>query len=472
MYSLFKVNFNWPLFTIIVFFIRFAWLDLSWYGFFALCITVHQFLLLFYSIGSIMPIRYLLGSFMCLQMFVGPTLAFHGLDAYVSDVYQMKVPQEVYFSYMIPAISLFIFGLHITAKKFRGEIIDQKAVSSFIDRSGDLPYYFVAIGFLSSVVGAYFSSTFGFVFYLLSSFKYIGAFMLLLGTRQLKPIVMILVFGSVISSSLIGAMFHDLLTWLIMLGAVLAIKYRPPFILKAGVTFGFILLAVVIQQLKGEYRKEAWGGGTTGLATFGKLYEKQEEERGFFSFESMASSNVRINQGFIITNIMSTVPYKVPFEDGAELLKILEAAFLPRFLAPNKLNAGDRMIFMKYTGMFIAPGTSMGLSSPGDAYINFGVMGGSFFMFFLGLLFSEVLNGFHKYSKFYPVILLFTPMVFYYPIRPDCELQTALGHLVKSSFLIFMMIQVWKHRFRGVGRMRVSKVSKVQEVPKVQEPAS
>ena len=132
------------------------------------------------------------------------------------------------------------------------------------------------------------------------------------------------------------------------------------------------------------------------------------------------------------------------FENGKELYKILEAAFLPRILAPDKLNAGDRTIFTKYSGMQLRPGTSMALSSVGDAYINFGEFGGCIFMFFLGLLFSEVLNGFYKYSKYYPFLLLFTPLVFYYPIRPDCELQTSLGHLVKSCFLIYVMILFWK----------------------------
>jgi len=101
------------------------------------------------------------------------------------------------------------------------------------------------------------------------------------------------------------------------------------------------------------------------------------------------------------------------------------------------------------------PGTSMALSSLGDAYINFGIIGGIIFMFFYGLLFSEVLNAFYKNSFEYPILILFTPLVFYYPIRPDCELQTILGHLVKSSFLIFVMIQVWKIKFR-VNRVEVA----------------
>ena len=141
---------------------------------------------------------------------------------------------------------------------------------------------------------------------------------------------------------------------------------------------------------------------------------------------------------------MFTVPARVPFENGKELMQILEAAFLPRIIAPNKLNAGDRTIFTKYSGLYLRKGTSMGLGSMGDGYINFGVFGGCIFMFFLGLLFSEVLNGFYKYSKYYPFLLLFTPLVFYYPIRPDCELQTSLGHLVKSCMLIYLLILFWK----------------------------
>ena len=68
-------------------------------------------------------------------------------------------------------------------------------------------------------------------------------------------------------------------------------------------------------------------------------------------------------------------------------------------------------------------------------------------MFVLGLFYSEVLKAFHRYGKYYPVLLLFTPLVFYYPIRPDCELQTILGHLVKSCFLIYVIFLVWKKYF-------------------------
>ena len=270
--------------------------------------------------------------------------------------------------------------------------------------------------------------------------------MLLLGTKQLNPWLLVLVFGSIIVSSLQQAMFHDLLTWLIMLGAVLGIKYKPSLIFKSTAAFGFILLAVIIQQVKGSYREAAWEGkgGGAGWQSFEAAVSEKQNENELFSEESLARSNLRINQGFIVTNIMNHIPANEPFANGEELYKIVEAAFLPRIIAPNKLNAGDRMFFMKYSGMALKEGTSMGLSAVGDAYINFGRIGGCIFMFVWGLLFSIVLNGFEKFSKTFPFILLFTPLVFYYPIRPDCELQTSMGHLVKACFLLYMMVLFWK----------------------------
>ena len=454
MQSLLNAKFNWFLYLGLIIIIRVLWLDVSWISFFAICIALHQFLLLFFAIGYVIPVRYILGAFMCLQMLLGPAFAYSGLDAYQSFTYKMKVPEDVYFSFAIPAMICFIAGLHITAGRLKGEELDQKSIAAFVDSSGDLPYWFIGIGFVSSIVSGYFSSELGFVFYLLSSFKFIGAFMLLLSNKQLKTSVLILVFGSIVVSSLGEAMFHDLMTWIIFIGAVVALKYKPNNGYKAIVALSFILITVVLQQLKGDYRQSAWGGGESGLEAFEKVYDKKQAENGIFNFVSLAQSNVRINQGFIITNIMNNVPDRVPFANGEELYQILEAAFLPRVLAPNKLNAGDRTIFMKYSGMQIKRGTSMGLSSMGDAYINFGVFGGCIFMFFLALLFSSVLNGFYKHSKNYPILLLFTPLVFYYPMRPDCELQTSLGHLFKGCFLIFVMVKLWKYEFYRKRKIR------------------
>jgi hypothetical protein len=460
--TLLNPNFNWPVFILIGLTIRVTYIDLSAIGFIAIMISLYQFALLFDAIGHFIPVRYLLGSFMCVQFFIGPALAYNGLDPYQYFLYKMQVPEIEYFSYALPAVIAFIIGLHLFAGNLDGEVVDVRRIKIFVENNPKIPYAFIGIGFIASVASSLFSTELAFVFYLLGSFKFIGLFLLILGNKQLKLLSMVAVMGSIVSSSLGEGMFHDLLTWLIFSGAVFAIKYKISFRTKLLGAAGFIFLVLTIQLLKGSYR-DAISKGDAGVETFARLYE-DEGYNGLFSFKKIAGSNVRINQGFIITNIMITVPARQPFEHGAEMYRIFEAAIMPRILDPNKLNAGDREIFHQYSGIFTQPGTSMALSSLGDAYINFSIVGGCIFMFFLGLLYSEILNKFKKYSYHYPVLILFTALSFYYPIRPDCELQTILGHLFKSVFLVYMMITVWKPIFYVPHRRELRK-DKLQVAP-------
>jgi hypothetical protein len=406
-------------------------------------------MLLFSAIGYVLPVRYLLGAFMCVQFFIGPVLAYNGLDQYQYIHYRMKIPENEYFAYSIPAVLLFIFGLHVYAGKLKGEIINKENIEKFVNNNPTLPYWFIGIGFVTSIISAFFASELAFVFYLLGSFKFIGLFLLVIGTNDLKILPLIVVIGSIIGSSLGEGMFHDLLTWLIFTGSIFAIKYKIGFNTKLVACGLFIFIAVTIQILKSSYRSVTSSGlEEAGVETFAKLYEQKNEQAGLFSFESLAPASVRINQGFIITNIMRNVPAMIPFSNGGEMYELFESAILPRVLAPNKLRAGDRTIFMKYSGLRVRPGTSMGLSSLGDAYLNFGVSGGCIFMFLLGLMYGAILNIFNKYSGTYPILILFTALVFYYPIRPDCELQTILGHLFKSCFLIYIMLLLFKSTFK------------------------
>lgn len=427
--------------------IRLTFIDLHTLAYIAILISLYQFGLLFDSIGHVIPVRYLLGSFMCLQFFIGPAFAYNGLENYAYFMYQMRVPAAEYFSYAIPSVCAFIVGLHLFAGNLDGEVVDEKRIKIFVQNNLKVPYIFIVLGFLASVLSTFFSSEFGFVFYLLGSFKFIGLFLLILGSERLRPVPMAIVIGSIISSSLGSGMFHDLLTWIIFTAAVFAVRYKISFNLKVIGAAGFILLALAIQLLKGSFRNALGQGEEGDFETLANVYETENENKGLFTYEKIASANTRINQGWIITNIMITVPDKEPYSNGKELMQLLEAAILPRVIAPNKLRAGDKEILYKYSGIRTGLGTSMALSSIGDAYINFGVWGGWIFMFVMGLVYSFILSKFKKYSKDYPALILFTALSFYYPIRPDCELQTIWGHLVKSLFVIFVMIQLWKYEF-------------------------
>lgn len=455
MKTLFPANFQWTFFIGIAILFKLSFLDLSWFSYFAIILSLHQFILLFNSLGYVIPVRYLLGSFMCLQFFIGPTFAYNGLDQYQFEKYKMQIPEAQYFEYAIPAVLSFIIGLHLNAGKLKGEVVNKEGIILLVGKNPKLPYIFIIAGFLASILSSFVGSDLSFIFYLIGSFKFIGLFLLVLGNTQIRLVAFIVVISSIISSSLGNGMFHDLLTWTIFTASVLSIKYKFGIKVKLIGVAAFLLLSITIQLLKGGYREATnFGGQETGLETISNVYEKQNEKGSMFSFQNLAPSNVRINQGFIITNIMVTVPQKIPFSNGEEMYQIFEAAILPRFLAPNKLNSGDRELFMKYSGIKIRAGTSMALGSIGDAYINYGIFGGCLSMFLLGLLYSSILNIFHTKSRQYPILILFTALVFYYPIRPDCELQTILGHLFKSCFLITMLIFYFKDMFNPFTTVR------------------
>lgn len=448
MKTLFTPNYNYGLFILTAILLKLAFMDLPLLAYVAVIISLYQFGLLFDSIGHFIPVRYLLGSFMCLQFFIGPAFAYNGLEQYAYYMYQMKVSAIEYFSYAIPSVCAFIIGLHLFAGNLDGEAINEEKIRLFTKKNPKISYIFIVLGFLASILSTFFSSEFGFVFYLLGSFKFIGLFLLILGSKQLKTWPMLLVIGSIISTSLGDGMFHDLLTWIIFTAAVFAIKYKFPIRIKVLGSIGFIILALSIQLLKGNFR-EAIGSGEAGsVETLANVYEKENSKNGFFNFESIAAANTRINQGWIITNIMITVPDKVPYSMGEELYQLLEAAILPRILAPDKLRAGDAALLYKYSGIRVGVGTSMALGSIGDAYVNFGPWGGCIFMLVMGLVYSFILSKFKDYGKDYPVLILFTALSFYYPIRPDCELQTIWGHLIKSLFVIFIMIKFFENQFK------------------------
>ena len=125
----------------------------------------------------------------------------------------------------------------------------------------------------------------------------------------------------------------------------------------------------------------------------------------------------------------------------------MEAALLPRFLAPNKLESGNKEIFNQFSGHSINDGTSMGLGIFADGYIAYGTWGVYIFGFVLGIIFSLTFKLVERWTKISPFyVLLLLPML-NYAVRPDCELQTTINHLAKSIVVFGALVYFTKNRF-------------------------
>ena len=69
---------------------------------------------------------------MCLQMLVGSSFAYMGLDQFQFFKYKMQIAEADYFSYAIPATLCFIVGLHLLSR-LRGERINKEGIQHFVD---------------------------------------------------------------------------------------------------------------------------------------------------------------------------------------------------------------------------------------------------------------------------------------------------------------------------------------------------
>jgi hypothetical protein len=426
-------------------------LGLDVYSCVALSIFIYWVSSLFIRVNHSLPLKELFLTMYALQFLFGPALAYNGMDEYTLDIYKMKVNSDTYFTFMIPVFIAFAFGFNMFCKKYSLRP-SRQYIDQWVVQNPKMPYYFIGIGFLSSLISPFFPASLAFVFYLLGSFKYIGLFALLLSYQTLKIKLLILIYGLILVSSFQGGMFHDLLTWIIVLCLILAYRYKPTWQFKAAGIVGFVLFAIFIQSIKQGLRAQTWFGNKEASLNLVEdiTDDVNKSNGGLLSIDNLGPNFVRINQGWVLASAMNYVPRNISHAHGALLSEYLYSAFVPRIVDDNKLKAGSQEVFNKYSGHHIEKGTSIGLGLFTDAYVDFGDFGNfasMIYVFLFGLLYGYILYQSAQKSSRYPILLLFAILVFIYPIRPDCETQTALGHLFKSIILISGIVVVFRKKF-------------------------
>jgi hypothetical protein len=411
----------------------------------------------FYWISSLLihsndylPIMEMFFSLFSLQFLFGPALSYNGFDEYTIASYRMKINSETYFQYTIPMFIAFPlgFGVFFKRKEFK---INIDSIDKWFVLNAKLPYVFIVIGFFAPFISSFIPSALVFVSYLLESFKFIGLFILICSHQKLKPLLLVIIYGAILISSFQGGMFHDLLIWIIVLGLIISYRYKPSFSFRISAMILFALFASFIQSIKGGLREKTWvsGGEKTSYELIESINKQNvSENNGMFTKESIGPQINRINQGWILASTMDNVPSNESHTYGALTSKYVYSAFMPRFLAPDKLRAGDQNIFNKYSGHSIYDDTAMGLGILTDAYVEFGENLALIYVFLFGLMYGYILNKFLVISKNYPILILFSILAFIYPMRPDCETQTALGHLFKTIMLLFLIFSLFKKTFK------------------------
>jgi hypothetical protein len=362
--------------------------------------------------------------------------------------YPMKIQAADYFTVAIPGFLCFYVGMHVF--KTRIFIPNMDKVKRDAKNNESILVNFVVIGLILRLFASIFPGELAFFIYVLSSIRFVGAFALFSynSNKYWKWVAALLVIELYFGA--IAAMYHDAVMWVLFFALYYIYTTKPSISLRL---FGLCVCAVFIlfiQGLKGAYRTRVSETGTSDLGLVLETSSQVSDEIG--SEDNILGSLNRGNQAWIFASTKERMD-RIGDYQGLHILGIYaEAALLPRILAPDKIMSGDKKIFNTYSGHQINQNTSMGLGVFADGYIAYGYWGVMVFTFGLGLLFNftfRIVESWAKLSEFY--VLMVLPLL-NYAIRPDCELQTTINHLVKGLIVFGILVTLTKFNFVMSGR--------------------
>lgn len=398
--------------------------------------------------GDTIPIPELMVLLAALQWIVGPYIDYH--NEFEHYKYKMYVSEEVYMSFAVPVVLAFKVGLSFFKQDV--QLVYLKAsIKALLSQHPYFPYTLVAIGILAPFARQLFPPGLAFVFFLFGQVKYIGALYFILSGHPnrwyiFSGLMIISALGSIASG-----MFHDLLLWSVLTMSFVFHELKSSFWSKLTILIFGGLFIVTIQSVKHQYRilSPSVAGSIAKTGLFIKLASEEWKEGKITNPADDSEINVRLNQGWIISKVMANVPEYEPYADGQTILDALEAAFLPRIIAPSKKTAGGVENFKKYTGLPIGEHTSMGISLAGEGWANFGYYGGIFFIFLWGVFISWFWNKLSDWSEFFPTLLVWSPILFLQTVKAETELVVVLNHLIKASIVVFALLYYFQ-RYRKI----------------------
>ncbi|WP_405606319.1 hypothetical protein [Polaribacter sp. Asnod1-A03] len=394
----------------------------------------------FNEIGKSLPVIELMLLIAGLQWIVG---AYNSYILSVKDFkYFMRVDEQTYMSYVVPAFLGFAIILLIRTKHYK--------LTLDFDFSNYVTYgrYLLLIGIFADVLKRFAPPSLLFFLYLISLFKFVGAGVLLFSEKRMDRLFF---YGSLVYllfNSLRSAMFHDLILWGMFLFLIWALKNKPTVKTKLLLIGGGLAFVVVIQMVKASFREAVWKGyNGNKIELFLNTFDGTMSDSYFSDDKNLNRLNVRLNQGWHISSVMDHVPQVQPYADGETVVTAIEGTLLPRFLSQNKKLAGGKENFEKFTGFILGHGTSMGISLVGEGYANYGMFGGIIFMavwaWFLSWYWVKIVD----FCIEHPLLLIFVPLLFLQVVKAETELFVALNHLVKASIVVALFFYISRKYF-------------------------
>ncbi len=399
------------------------------------------------SIGknyNILDIPILLALFQCILM---PAVVYHVYNdnfLVVALNYNMGVSAETYYGFMFPAIVAMIIGMKLPPlfqssyqKRFLNAI---SAVKKHLVGKGNIGLLLIAIGVVSTIMKGFIGGQLKYIAYLFGLLLYVGVLYTYFSDHKQRKLYLAGGLVVILSTAIAQGIFGELVFILLLAVLLILLGAKIKTYLKFGLAIIGVIVILLIQSIKADYRAITWGGDGGGEqskteAFFSLILNRISEPGRFFDEDLMFPTVNRFNQGMIVSKVLDYVPSRAPFAEGETIFLSLAATFIPRILWNDKPISGGQVNMQRFTGLRIE-GYSMNISPMGEAYGNFGVEGGIAFMLAYGLLFSVLIVLLMNYVKKKPTLILWFPVLFLNSIQIETDVLMNLNSLIKNIFFV------------------------------------
>lgn len=429
-----------------------------WYEALALALTLYFLLDLFNAIGKKIPFLEVITLLACVTWIAMPVVFYEIFNEYndLSALWVtfMPTPAHEYFSFALPATLLFALGLSMPLMNGIWKTTYYKIrLKNYLSDKSYIGAYLIFIGIVASLLARITPEIIRNIVQNFALLTYVGMFYIIYSPFKHKLRAVLICISLTIAHSIASGMYGQLVFMSIISSMILLagkeIKWGSKLIVMASGLF----LIFLIQSIKFEYRESTWEGFNRKAdpALFGKLiWSRITNPIEIFRPERVFNLAVRANQGKIIARAMDYVPKFEPFACGQTIMDAVAASFIPRFLWPSKPKSGGATMVCKYLGDCDSAlrGISYNVGPIGEAYINFGKVGGSIFMFFYGLLFNFLFKQALLISRYIPSLILWFPLIFLSFFTMENDILSFLNSFVKSAFFAFIIFKIAKTFFK------------------------
>jgi hypothetical protein len=210
-------------------------------------------------------------------------------------------------------------------------------------------------------------------------------------------------------------------------------------------------ILITVQSVKSSVRnivnKESFEGNTSKLfleSIFKRVYHMRSDDLRVIG----GMVNVRINQGWIVSDIIDHLE-RVPGKISTEYFKKeLMGVFLPRFIYPGKPIVGDHKKFKEFAGWKLSRKVAMSVGVMGDGYGNFGYWGGIFYCFAFGMILGLLFLVWNQMAHTYPTLLLWGTLIFFNCMRAGDETYIIINWIIKSAAFVFIYYLIFERNNR------------------------